>query len=210
MRALAIVLLLSAGGSAMAYEEPDYEVVQSYEDFELRRYAPYLVAETTVEDDFGAAGSTAFRILADYIFGNNRRREKMAMTAPVDMQPAEGEKIAMTAPVTQVEAGGGEATGERYVFRFVMPSEYTLETLPEPVDERVTLRELPARWVAARRYSGTWSESYYREQETALLEALAAAGFSTRGTPIFARYNSPFSLWFLRRNEVLIEVAEPG
>jgi hypothetical protein len=112
----------------------------------------------------------------------------------------------MTAPVAQ-EARGEAA--DTYVLSFVMPSRYTLETLPEPVDPRVHLRAVPARLVAARRYRGRWTEANYREQERALLQALEAAGLRAVAAPVYARYNSPFSLPFLRRNEVLVEVAEP-
>ena len=184
----------------MAIEEPRYESVATHEAFEVRRYPPHLVAETEVEGDFEDAGNQAFRILADFIFGNNRSREKIAMTAPVT-QRAEGERIGMTAPVAQVPAGQG-----RYRITFAMPVRYTLETLPEPVDPRVQIRTIPERWVAARRYSGTWSRSRYLRNEALLREALAEAGWQTAGDPEWARYNSPFSLWFLRRNEVLIEV----
>jgi len=206
-RLLTGIVLLLAGGTAVATEEPEYEVVKQYEAFELRRYAPQLLAETEVTGDFTEVGNQAFRLLADFIFGNNRQQEKIKMTAPVSMQPAgEGEKIGMTAPVTMTPKAGDASRGT-YVFSFVMPSRYTRANLPQPVDPRVRIREAPARLVAARRYSGTWSESRYREQESILLEAVAHAGLPTTGKPVFARYNAPFTLWFLRRNEVLIEVA---
>jgi hypothetical protein len=188
----------------MATEEPRHEVVQQFDAFELRRYAPQLLAETDVTGDFDSVGNQAFRILADFIFGNNRQQEKITMTAPVSQQPGAAEKIAMTAPVAQTPKAGGRGT---YAFSFVMPARYTHETLPQPLDPRVRIREVPAKLVAARRYSGTWSEAHYREQESILLQAVAQAKFETVGTPVYARYNSPFSLWFLRRNEVLIEVA---
>ena len=200
------IVLLLAGGTAVATEEPTYEVVKQYEAFELRRYAPQLLAETEVTGEFKEVGNQAFRILADFIFGNNRRQEKISMTAPVSMQPAgEGEKIAMTAPVTMTPKEG-EAQRGTYVFSFVMPAHFTRATLPQPVNPKVHIREAPARLMAARRYSGTWSEARYREQESILLKAVAQAGLPTVGPPVFARYNAPFTLWFLRRNEVLIEV----
>lgn len=130
------------------------------------------------------------------------------MTAPVSMQPAgEGEKIAMTAPVTMTPKAG-DASRATYVFSFVMPERYTRATLPIPVDSRVQIREAPARLMAVRRYSGFWSESRYREQENILLQSVARAGLEITGKPVFARYNAPFTLWFLRRNEVLIEVKQ--
>jgi hypothetical protein len=200
------IVFILAGGTALATEEPTYDVVKQYEAFELRRYAPQLRAQTEVTGEFGEAGNQAFRILADFIFGNNKAKEKISMTAPVGMQPAgEGEKINMTAPVTMTPKAGAGERGT-YVFSFVMPARYTRATLPEPVDARVHILEVPERLMAARRYSGTWSESRYRAQEAALLQAVAQAGLKTTGQPTFARYNSPFSLWFLRRNEVLIEI----
>ena len=129
------------------------------------------------------------------------------MTAPVKQSPIResGEKIEMTAPVEQAPHGKNADT---YVFSFVMPSKYTMENLPSPVDSRVKLRQVKSRLLAALTYSGTWSEKNYRQHEAALLEAVKSAGFVTVGEPIFARYNSPFTLWFLRKNEVLVEVAE--
>lgn len=206
---LAVVVLLLAGGPVLATEEPRYEVVKQYEAFELRRYAPQLRADTEVTGEFEAAGNQAFRILAAFIFGANRKQETITMTAPVDMRPAEAsEKIAMTAPVTMVPKDGGAQRGT-YVFSFVMPAGYTRATLPQPTDPRVIIREVPARLMAARRYSGTWSESRYREQESILVEAVAQARLRNAGPPVFARYNSPFTPWFLRRNEVVQDVRWP-
>ncbi len=199
-------MLLLAGANAVAIEEPEYEVVKTYPDFELRRYAPYLVAETEVSGDFDEVGNRAFRILAAYIFGENRAQEKMEMTAPVNQRPAagDGEKMAMTAPVTQRPKAGADA--DTYVLSFVMPSRYTLDTIPEPLSLEVNLREEPAKLVAVRGYSGRWTEANYREHESLLLTAVEREGLTPVSTPVYARYNSPFSLWFLRRNEVMVEV----
>lgn len=203
---LLLFLLLNLGvPTAMAIEEPAYEVVRSDPAFELRRYAPFIVAETEVEGPFDKAGNRAFGILAGYIFGDNRARTKIEMTAPVSQRPAASERIEMTAPVSQRPG----ATEGRFLITFAMPARFSLETLPEPTDPRVRLRQEPARLIAARRYSGRWTESRYREQERALLAALGAAGLRPIGEPIYARYNSPFSLWFNRRNEVLVQVAAP-
>ena len=198
----------------MATEEPSHRIVASYPGFELRQYAPYLVAETVVDAGFDTAGNRAFGILADYIFGKNRGEKKIEMTAPVTQQPAgggtrQGQKIEMTAPVTQQPAAattGTATTADRYVVSFVMPERFTLETLPEPVDPRVELRAVPERLMAVRRYSGRWTRQNYREEEGQLLAALRERGYEPVGAPVYARYNSPFSLWFLRRNEVMVEV----
>jgi hypothetical protein len=201
-------LLLLEGGAAMAIESPDYEVVETYPRFELRRYPPYLVAQTEVTGTFEEVGGKGFRILADFIFGNNRSREKIDMTAPVTQapEPGGGEKIAMTAPVSQQPA----TEADTYVVSFVMPSRYTRQTLPEPVDARIEIRERPARLMAVRQYSGRWTEANYLKNEQTLLEAIEEAGLIPIGRPVYARYNSPFSLWFLRRNEVMVEVRRPS
>jgi hypothetical protein len=192
----------------MAVEEPDYRVVRTFSDFELRRYPPYAIAETEVAGPFDEAGNRAFRILAGYIFGDNRADTKIEMTAPVSQRPATGggERIEMTAPVVQRPASGTE--GETFLVSFVMPDRYTLDTLPEPIDSRVRLREEPGKLMAVRRYSGRWTEKSYRENEARLLSAVEEAGLKPLAAPVYARYNSPFSLWFMRRNEVMVEVQE--
>jgi len=200
--ALLAVVCLEAR-SAMAYEEPAYAVLEEGpEDLELRRYEPYLVAETVVEADVEDAGGVGFRRLAGYIGGDNRRREPMERPAPATQEPA-SEKIEMTAPVTQ------RATDGRYRIAFVMPSEYTLETLPEPRDERIELRRVPARTLAAVTYSGTWSRSRYEKNVARLQEWMTDRGWSATGEPIWARYDPPFWPWFLRRNEILLPTDGP-
>ena len=189
----------------MAIEEPDYEVLLTTKHYEVRRYQPYIVAEVDVEGDMGSAGNKAFRILAGYIFGKNEPGEKMAMTAPVESQEkAAGEKMAMTAPVLSDTPDPGRS---EYTYAFVMEAKYTLDTLPAPLDPRIRISEKPARVVAVRRYSGRWSEGNYNKHETALLEALETDRVQTMGEPILARYNGPFIPWFMRRNEIQIEVA---
>jgi hypothetical protein len=205
--ALIGILPLLAGANVMAIEEPTYEVVKSYPELELRRYEPFLVAETEVDGDFDEVGSQAFRILAAYIFGENKSQAKMEMTAPVNQRPAagEGEKMAMTAPVSQRSKGSGGS--DTFVLSFVMPSGYSLDSLPVPLDPRVLLREEPAKLMAVRSYSGRWTEANYRENESLLLAAVEKAGLTPVAAPVYARYNSPFSLPFLRRNEAMVEVS---
>ena len=197
------LLFLAFPAISMALEEPDYRVVSQFGEFELRHYPAYIVAEVDVQGDFDDAGNQAFRILAGYIFGDNSAAEKMAMTAPVaSSREASGEKMAMTAPVT--------TTGDqdRTTFAFVMEKKYTLESLPVPNDDRVRIRVMPERTMAVRRYSGRWTEDKYRQNQATLRAALEAEGIQTIGDPVLARYNSPFSLPFLRRNEVMIEVLQ--
>ncbi|MFN7728134.1 MAG: SOUL family heme-binding protein [Bdellovibrio sp.] len=183
----------------MAIEEADYTVESRARNYEIRSYAPVVVAETRVDSDFENAGNQAFRILAGYIFGANKSKTKIAMTAPVAQEVA-SEKIEMTAPVTQSKNSSG------FLVQFTMPKKYTLETLPVPNDSRVQLRQLPARKIAAYRYSGSWSESRYKEKLESFRSELKSDGLASTGEPILARFNSPFQLWFLRRNEIWLEV----
>jgi hypothetical protein len=183
----------------MAIEKATYTVLEKDGPIELRQYEPQVVAETFVQGDFQEVGNEGFRRLYGYISGNNQKKESISMTAPVS-QEAASEKIAMTAPVSQ------EKAGEKWRIAFLMPSEYTLETLPEPVDSRVFLREIPGQLMAAIRYSGRWGREHYEEKKTQLLEWIVSRGLKSIGEPVFARYNPPFMPWFLRRNEVLIPV----
>jgi hypothetical protein len=203
------VLLLAT--IAMGYEEPSYEVIEQAAAYEVRRYAPYLLAEVDVEGDFDEAGNRAFRLLAAYIFGENVAEEKMKMTAPVESRATEeGVRMSMTAPVTS-----STSESDRYTYAFVMERKYTLDTLPRPRDPRIRVRQQAARVMAVRRYSGRWTRENYRKNESRLLEALSADERHPIGEPILARYNSPFTPWFLRRNEVMIEIgwtegSDPG
>ena len=182
----------------MAIEEPVYKVLESHGKIELRQYEQYIVAETVVEAlDLDAATSEGFGRLAGYIFGGNKGKAKIAMTAPV---AAAGEKIAMTAPVAAAGAPG------RYVIAFTMPAAYKLNTLPVPDDQRVTFREVPNRKLAAIRYSGTWSAARMEKKKAELLKWLAGKGLQPAGEPVFARYNPPWTPWFLRRNEVQVDL----
>jgi len=181
---------------ANAIEEPDYTVVQQYEGFEIRQYAPHLVAEVLMPGPSEAAGNQGFRVLARYIFGGNKGERKIAMAAPVTQAAAAPVKIAQPESVTQTTASGG------YVVQFMMPRQYTLDTLPEPLDSRVKLKEVAGGRFAVIRYSGTWSERNYQEHLEQLQNGIAAAGLRTTGNPIYSRYNAPFVPWFLRRNEI--------
>jgi len=206
MVALSFAALTLTGANAMAIEEPRYEVLASTDDYEVRRYDSYIIAETDVEGSYKTSGNKAFRILAGYIFGDNQASEKMAMTAPVGSRPADDSvKMNMTAPVASAPS---EDAADSYTYSFVMENKYSLETLPVPNDPRVRLRVVPERTVAVHRYSGSWSETNYLKHERVLLDALADDGVSTLGAPVSARYNAPFTPWFMRRNEVMIEIDE--
>lgn len=188
----------------MATERPAFTVVKQYDSFEVREYPPLLVAETTVDGDRDEASSAGFRLLAAYIFGGNQGAKSIAMTAPVTQQPA-GQTIAMTSPVTQT------ATGDKHwVIQFTMPSTFTtLDQLPTPNNPAVTLRAIPKRTVAVIAYSGVWSEALYAKHLAKLHEGVTKAGLHPQGAAMFARYDPPWKPWFLRTNEIQIEVQLP-
>lgn len=196
---LAMLILGASLSGAEAIEEAKYEVLIEETDFELRRYKAQILAETTVEGDFSEVGNEGFRRLFKYISGENRRRQPIPMTAPVN-QKESSEKIEMTAPVNQQKKGGV------WIVSFLMPSLYSPETIPQPIDERIHIREVPSRLIAAVRYSGTWSRKRFEEKKAQLEEIILKHNLKAAGEAIFARYNPPFTLWFLRRNEVLIPV----
>ncbi len=196
---LAAAIIIIGAMDAMAIEEAAYTVLKKDNRFEIRDYAPHILAETFVEGDFEEAGNKAFSRLFRYISGDNRSRDKVAMTAPVSQEPL-GQKIRMTAPV------GQRSVQDRWAVSFMMPASYTLETLPEPEDPQVTLRQVLARWLAAVNYSGFWSEKNYLRYKLELESWIRERGLTVAGDPIWARYDSPFTPWFLRRNEILIPV----
>jgi len=200
-----LLIVLTLKGVLMATEEPKYVLIKKYEAFEIREYAPYLVAQTEVSGSFDEMGGKAFRILVKYISGENQQQSSIEMTAPVIQESStqKGQKIPMTAPVIQ-ENGTGDS--QSAIFSFVMPQNFTLDTLPLPLDKRITLKKIPARTVAVLEYSGGWGEKKYKNNEELLLKALHDADIKTIGAPSFARYNSPFAFWFMRRNEIMIEV----
>jgi len=198
---IAALFAVLAGATAMAIEEPGFRLLEQQGSFELREYPSYIVAETRVEAGFASAGNIAFQRLFGYISGKNIAQQKIAMTAPVTQ--SRGEKIAMTAPVSQV------ADGDAYRVAFTLPATYTLKTAPKPLDPTVQIREVPAQVIACWRYTGRWTESNYLDQEKLLREQIAKRGLAIHGEPILARYNPPFTPWFMRRNEVLIPVKLP-
>jgi hypothetical protein len=199
--ALSILILFAFPMTSEATEEPDYKVVQTLDEIELREYATYAVAEVVVPGPAAEAGNLAFPILAGYIFGKNKGAQKFAMTAPVT-QDAEPVKLEMTAPVTQTVAPGG------FRVQFVLPKGVTRASAPEPLDTRVTLRDIAPSRVAVIRYSGFWSDANYNQHLAKLQAALRAANLTWVGEPVYSRYNAPFTLWFLRRNEIWLHLAD--
>ncbi len=190
-------LLLSQ--HAMAIEEAKYSVLLGESDIEVRQYDSHIVAETIIQGELEDAGNAAFRPLFDYISGDNISQTDISMTAPVSQQAA-NQEIAMTAPVAQQQVDSGWAVS------FMMPASYTLDTLPTPNNPKVKLRQIPSQLIAAIRYSGFWSESNYVKHKKELENWLKQSDYQSSGKAIWARYNAPFTPWFLRRNEVLIPI----
>ncbi len=198
--AVAVLGLSMLPLTSHATEEPTFTVQRTLDGIELREYAPYTVAEVLVVADANDAGNRAFPILAGYIFGKNKGERKMAMTAPVT-QAAVPMKLEMTAPVTQTPTAGG------YLVQFVLPKGITTANAPEPLDSRVMLRDVAPKRVAVIRYSGFWSESNYNEHLAQLQKGLRAANIAWAGEPVLSRYDPPFTPWFLRRNEIWLDLA---
>lgn len=201
-------LTLAGCGTLTKTPEPEYSVVRSDPPFEIREYAPMVVAQVEVTGERDEAINRGFRLLADYIFGGNDGGEggnKIAMTAPVLQEPAQakdGENIAMTAPVTQESAN---AAGN-WVVTFVMPPGRTLDSLPKPDNAVVKLSETPAHRRAVVRFSGFAPTGKLKEKEAELSAWVADQKLAPLGTPVYAFYNPPWTLPFLRRNEVMVPV----
>ena len=192
----------------MATEEPNYTVLSQMNDFELRRYDKQLVAQTLVSGDQDSASREGFKVLADYIFGNNTAptggSSKISMTAPVTMQPnnkksdSESQKIAMTAPVSMQQNDG------KWRVQFTMPSKYTMQTLPKPNNPNITITEMPAQTYGVIKFSGLAGSKKVATKTEELQSWMQTQNLTITGEPELARYNPPWTLPFLRRNEVMI------
>ncbi len=200
--AIAGVVVLGAtlwGPLVSNVEQAQYSVAEKYDNIEIRDYAPAIVAEAEVSGTRKDAIGAGFRIIADYIFGNNSTAQKVSMTAPVMQQGSE--TIAMTAPVTQ------QGDGNSWQVRFVMPASYTMETLPRPNNSTVKLKEIGAKRVAVIRFSGLAGEHSLQRHTEELTEFVSTKKLNPLSAPSYAFYNPPWTLPFLRRNEVLQEIA---
>lgn len=182
-------------------EQPSYQVVFKQDNKEIRKYGSYLIAKTKISGSFKDAQGKGFRILAGYIFGKNKSQQKIAMTAPV-LQKPESEKISMTAPVVIAPN-----ENKSWTMTFSMPSQFTIKTLPVPTDKRVEIGKIEQRFVAAIKFSGLWGESRNTEESKKLMEWIKSyPEYELISGPMFAGYNPPWTLPFLRRNEILIEL----
>ncbi len=209
-----LLTALMIGTHAMAVEEPKFEIVVQEAKFEVRQYPAFIVAQTWVDGDMDAASGKGFRRIADYIFGNNTATplaasKKIAMTAPVTMQPeSQTSTLAMTAPVTLQPASDafGLVGAQRWRVQFVMPSQYSMATLPTPNNDAVTLREVPAKRVAVAKYSGFNTESRIKEETDALVAWIQKRQLLAAAPAQLARYDPPWVLPMWRRNEIHIDI----
>jgi hypothetical protein len=189
----------------MATEEPKFTLALKDGPFELRDYAATVVAEVTVTGDQQEAGRKGFGLLAGYIFGGNRARQKIAMTTPVT-KIAKGQMIAMTAPVQQTSIAPADAANTEWLVRFTLPSQYALTDLPLPNDPAVRILPMPPGRFAVLGFSGLAGEAAVADATAELRAQLAARGLVATGPAVIARYNPPWTPWFLRRNEVMVPV----
>ena len=206
-----LIALIFTSQTAMAIEEPSFKVIAKSGTFELRQYAPMLVAETLVDGDMDDAGSTGFRKIADYIFGNNQVQAgtsstKIAMTAPVTMEP-QSQKIAMTAPVALVPVEN-MAASQQWRVHFVMPSQYTMSSIPKPKNPDVKLREIPGKLFAVNSFTGFNTQSRIQAKTDELSAWIGQKNLKSLGQTQLARYDPPWTLPMFRRNEVMIEVED--
>nr|WP_321441793.1 heme-binding protein [uncultured Hyphomonas sp.] len=186
--------------AANAAQEPPHEVIASDGKIEVRQYKPQILAEVTVTGDMRRAGNSGFRPLADFIFGNNTAKQSIEMTAPVTRTPA-SRKIEMTAPVMRTETAGGD-----WVVAFVMPEEWTMETLPVPNNPDITIREVPGEMIAAIRFNGAGRESAHKKKQAELEAWLGTHDYVATGSARYAGYSAPWVPAPFKRNEVMIPV----
>ena len=195
-------LFIFKGGLAVAESGPDYKVIEKADNIEIRQYDPSVIAEVTVDGNFKEASNRAFRILFKYISGENTAQKKISMTAPVrqeSSQPSDtGKKIAMTAPVTQKKTADNG-----WSVAFYLPQDFTIDTAPQPNDPRVQIKPIAGKKMAAIQFSGSWGKDGFDEKEIALRTYLETQQIAYEDKPIIARYNAPFTPWFLKRNEVI-------
>ena len=202
------ILWISSMKVVMAIEEPQYQVLLKESNFELRAYQPMLIAEVSVQGTMSQASGVGFRLIADYILGNNedpskRQSQKIAMTAPVTIEADLSEKISMTAPVT-IQSESTEANSWKLFF--VMPKQYSLENIPKPKNHQIQLVQIPAQQLAVITFSGLVSQEKFDLKTAELLKWAAAKSYKVVGQPQLSRYNPPWTLPFLRRNEVWVKL----
>ena len=188
-------------------DKPQYTLVrQLADDIEIRDYAPYLAATTTVAGDKDKASSDGFRILAKFLQGDNSRKERIEMTSPVTLDDDASSTASDESSSDNDSRSRGNETAEGHVMTFMMPHHFSMQTLPVPTDSRIQIVEVPARRIAVITYKGRWTDKLYDEKLKELREKLAKAGVRAVESPAWARYNSPMMPFFLRHNEIWLEV----
>ena len=194
--ALFLIVGVLAGPVISNVEKPDYKIIQSEQNIEIRQYQPMIIAEVEVDGKREDAIRDGFRLIADYIFGNNTVEQNISMTAPVQQK----EKIAMTSRVQQ------QLAGKSWRISFVMPSKYNMDSLPVPNNNRVRLKEILTKKFVVIEFSGSNSNENVIGHENQLMNFIEANQINIIGSPKYAFYNAPWTLPFLRRNEVMIEI----
>lgn len=182
------------------YDTPAYTVEKAQDAFEIRAYPALLVAEVETTGKRDEAINSGFRALADFIFGNNSVKKNVDMTTPVIQQST---KIAMTAPVTQSSKDDSKSVWHT---RFMMPHNYTLDTLPKPNNDKIRIFETAAVRYATIRFSGFTTQNRIKDHEEKLVAWIKKNNLKSQGAPVYAFYNPPFTIPFLRRNEIWIEI----
>jgi len=211
---LLIVWTLASFFFDSSIASPQYSVLEENQGYEIRQYEPYITAQVEVEGTYDEAVNQGFRILADYIFGNNTKQTGIAMTAPVIESEGEFEKMAMTAPVLVSESKKLAMTApviessdeQNRTISFVMPFEYTLETLPKPNNSEVKIVSQEARKVAVLRFSWLRSADRVANKKQKLAEFLERDGIAPKGSSEYAGYNAPFTAPWMNRNEIMVEI----
>ncbi len=205
---VATILLLSvlAFGAAMIgpimsnVEVPAYKILKKEQNIEIRQYHPLIIAEVKTAGSRQASISDGFRILADFIFGNNEGEKQLSMNGPITQQ--EGIKIAMTAPVQQ------EKTDAEWAISFIMPSKFSIDTIPNPINDRIKIIQIPSKRYAVVTFSGRSTEENLTTHTNELEKYIYGSNYSKAGNAKYAFYNPPWTLPFLRRNEVKFELTE--
>ena len=200
-----VAIALSIGAAMLGpimsnVEVPAYKILKTEKDIEIRQYPPLIIAEVNTAGSRQTSISDGFRILADFIFGNNQGKKQLSMHGPVTQQ--QGIKIAMTAPVQQ------EKTDKEWSISFIMPSKFSINTVPNPINERVKIIQIPSKRYAVITFSGRSTEENLLTHTNELKNYINRSNYSATGNPKYAFYNPPWTLPFLRRNEVQFEVTE--
>ena len=188
--------------TTMATEEPEFKLISEEGEFQIREYEPKIIAQVEVEGDFDEASSRGFKLLADYIFGNNLLdgiSKKISMTTPVEMTPL-AENLLMTSSVMD------DQINNKWSINFVMPQEYSLDTLPKPNNSQVNIIEVPKEKYAVIVFSGLVRDTSYAEKAELLSNYLEENSFKQQGAIKIARYNPPWTLPFFRRNELMVRI----